>query len=128
MNVKGLRWVGICSSNVGASVDFYTTVLGLAVKRRGTLPANASDSEYVELRLLNGDCVELFDCNLPERELFAGPVIGFEVEDVAAARTEMEDRGVEFLRPTAVATNCAWAYFRTPDGHVCQLMSVRKQQ
>lgn len=128
MKVKGLRWVGICSRNVGASVDFYTKTLGLGINSRGKLPADGEEAEYVELLLPNGDYVELFDRSLPERELFEGPVIGFEVEDVAAARTEMEAGGVEFLRPTAVGTNCAWAYFRTPDGHVCQLMSSRKRE
>ena len=76
--------------------------------------------------LPSGDVVELFDDNLPERLLFERPVLGFEVDNVVEAREEMEARGIAFLQPTSRGTGGEWAYFRTPDGNVCQIMGKKR--
>jgi len=51
-----------------------------------------------------------------------GPVAGFRVDDVAAARAEMEGAGVEFLDPEVQKWNgSSWSHFRAPDGNVYQI-------
>ncbi len=125
MELKELRWVGICTPNLDQAVDYYKGVLGMSVRNRGFIPGEPVDCEYVEMIMPNGDMLELFDHNLPERELFDRPVFGFEVDDVASAREEMMSRGVKFLRPTAQGSDIEWAYFQAPDGNVCQIMGSR---
>jgi hypothetical protein len=46
-----------------------------------------------ELELSNGDFVEVFGETVSERDLFGAPVVGFQVEHVASARSEMEGKG-----------------------------------
>ena len=43
--------------------------------------------------------------------------IAFHVDDVAAARAELEDKGVEFLGETFDTSVCHMAFFRDPDGN-----------
>jgi hypothetical protein len=46
------------------------------------------------------------------------PVIQFQVDDVVAARREMEQKGIAFIGDTYHSEGEGWAYFRAPDGHV----------
>ena len=48
----------------------------------------------------------------------ACPVLAFQVEDVRAARKELESRGVEFVTDVDGNESEAWAYFRGPDGYL----------
>jgi predicted enzyme related to lactoylglutathione lyase len=43
------------------------------------------------------------------------------VADVAAARTELEAKGVEFLAETMDSGVCHMAFFRDPDGNALML-------
>jgi len=43
--------------------------------------------------------------------------IALHVDDVEAARTELETRGVEFAGPTMDSGVCHMAFFRDPDGN-----------
>jgi len=47
------------------------------------------------------------------------PVPGFLVDDVAAARAELESEGIEFIGPVHDSDDGnAWPHFRPPDGRV----------
>jgi catechol 2,3-dioxygenase-like lactoylglutathione lyase family enzyme len=124
MIVKGIHWVGICAADGGATARFYRDVLGLAVRGEG-VQADPADggARFVELAAANGDFVEVFDAGLADRDLFRTPVVGFLVEDVGAARREMEGKGVAFLGPVGRGGWWEWSYFRAPGGHVHQLMA-----
>jgi catechol 2,3-dioxygenase-like lactoylglutathione lyase family enzyme len=122
MRVKGIAWVGVCTTDWDRTVAFYRDVLGFSMRREGLLSVAAGDVRCAELALPNGNFVEIFDENLAERDLFAAPVVGFLVEDVAAARSEMAEKGVSFIGPVYRGVNWEWSYFRSPEGHVYQLM------
>jgi catechol 2,3-dioxygenase-like lactoylglutathione lyase family enzyme len=124
MVVKGIQWVGLCTSHWDATVAFYRDVLGLSLRNEGvqTDPADAG-VRFAELAAANGDFVEVFSGDLGDRELFRAPMVGFLVEDVGSARLEMEGKGVVFVGPVGRGGRWEWSYFRSPAGHVHQLMA-----
>src|SRR5262249_30636917 len=126
MKVKGIKWVGVCTTDWDRTVAFYRDVLGLSLRSEGLLSVAQEEVRCAELALPDGDFVELFDDRIAERDLFAAPIVGFLVEDVAAARGEMEEKGVPFIGPVYRGVNWEWSYFRSPEGHVYQLMAELK--
>lgn len=59
----------------------------------------------------------------------ACPVLAFQVEDVRAARKELESRGPEFVTDVEGNESEVWAYFRGPDGYLYELwQSTRPSQ
>jgi hypothetical protein len=70
----------------------------------------------------NGDRFEIFGANSPYNPFMTQPVIGFSVDDLAAARAELEQRGIEFIEPIQKLKNGnAWCHFRGPDGFLYSL-------
>ena len=47
--------------------------------------------------------------------------LGFQVDDVGAAQSELEPTGVEFVTDVWGDESEAWTYFRGPDSHVYEL-------
>ena len=77
---------------------------------------------FVVMDLSNGDRVEVFGDESTYNTFFTNPVAGFLVDDIAAARAEMESQGIEFIGPTDVVEDgYAWAHFRAPDGFIYEL-------
>jgi hypothetical protein len=102
-------------------------VLGLTVQTEGTRPTpGGQDAHWVEMATASGALVEAFDQNPPERALFHVPVIGFLVDDVASARAELENKGVNFIGSVGRGTAWEWSYFRSPEGYVYQIMAELK--
>lgn len=116
MEIKGLVWVGTATDRYEETVAFFRDVLGLS-------PFHASDHLTV-LKAVSGDWVEVFG---PGHEHFSefdrGPVVEFLVEDLEAAREELEGRGVEFLHANHSWGDFAWAHFRGPDGSIYGITS-----
>lgn len=124
MRVMGIHWVGIVAADWNATVGFYRDVLGLSVRNEGVQPGPADAGvRFLEMEAGNGDFIEVFGAGLADRDLFQAPMVGFLVEDVGAARAEMEGKGVVFLGPVGRGGRWEWTYFRTPGGHVHQLMA-----
>jgi hypothetical protein len=123
VKVKGIKWVGTCAGDWDTAVAFYRDVLGLSVRSEGWLSGAQSGVRCAELALPDGDFVEVFGENISERDLFGAPVVGFLVEAVAPARSEMEGKGVSFIGPVYRGANWEWSYFRSPEGHVYQIMA-----
>jgi hypothetical protein len=48
------------------------------------------------------------------------------VEDVRAAKGELEARGVEFVTDVEGTESEAWAYFRGPDGYLYELWQTAR--
>lgn len=127
MIVKGIKWVGICTADWNKTIAFYRDVLGFSLRGEGLLSGSEGTAvRCAELALVNGDFVEVFDEAIGERDLFKGPVIGFLVEDVTTARREMEGKGAAFVGPVYRGTNWEWSYFRSPEGHVYEIMAELK--
>lgn len=124
MLVKGIHWVGVCATDWDAAVAFYRDVLGLTLRGEGVQSAPEDvGARFAELRAANGDFVEVFGDGLAARELFTSPMAGFLVDDVAAARAEMESKGAVFIGPIGRGGRFEWTYFRSPTGHVHQLLA-----
>jgi catechol 2,3-dioxygenase-like lactoylglutathione lyase family enzyme len=124
MVVKGIHWVGICAADWDATIAFYRDVLGLSVRTEGVQSGTPDDGvRFTELAAANGDFVEVFGRDLADRALFTSPMVGFLVEDVSSARREMERKGAIFLGPVGHGGEWEWSYFRSPGGHVHQLMA-----
>ena len=111
MHILKLAWVGTRTDNFGPTVDFFQDVLGLTPDF--DLPG------FQVLKLPDGSKVEVFgpDTDM-NRHFTTGPVVGFLVDDVNAAASELRARGVEILHTAEDENGNAWVHFRAPDGNV----------
>jgi catechol 2,3-dioxygenase-like lactoylglutathione lyase family enzyme len=116
--VTGVDYVGIPSNDLDKARDFYENVLGLEPSSVWQRPGeNAVGAEFetgtVTIALIN--CPGL---NIPFN---ANPApLALQVEDVAAARAELESRGVTFGADLDSGV-CHMAHFRDPDGNALML-------
>jgi catechol 2,3-dioxygenase-like lactoylglutathione lyase family enzyme len=113
--IRGLGWAGTRTDRFAETTAFFRDVLGLHV-------AHASDHQVVFS--LPGDALlEVFGPGDPDHDHFStGPVVGFFVDDIEAARDELERAGVELLGPLGGTRETGrWAHFRAPDGNVYEL-------
>jgi catechol 2,3-dioxygenase-like lactoylglutathione lyase family enzyme len=114
MQVKGIIWLGVRTGNFDAMVSLYRDIMGLKVSHQ--------EPGFAVMDLPNGDLVEVFADDSPHNMFFTHPVAGFLVDDIDAARAEMEAQGIEFIGPTEVMEDgYAWAHFRAPDGFIYEL-------
>lgn len=115
MEIKGLTWLGTRTDAAPRLEHFYETVLGLTpIFRR------AGQAVY---SLPDGSLVEVFGAEDPDHPHFTtGPVVGFEVEDIEAASSELAHAGVELIGPVGgEAGEWRWQHFRGPDGAIYEL-------
>jgi catechol 2,3-dioxygenase-like lactoylglutathione lyase family enzyme len=121
VHVKGIRWVGVGTGDVGTMRAFATDVLGLR--------AVAEQEDFVELAMADGSKLELFGpaAVVDTPWMFtANPVVaGFVVDDLEAARAELEQApGVELLGEASIMPDgYGWQPFRAPDGRVYELVA-----
>jgi catechol 2,3-dioxygenase-like lactoylglutathione lyase family enzyme len=120
MHIKGFSWVGYRTEDIDAATRFFGEVLGLPVLRR------SDKSKVIAFSFPSGQTLEVCWPGSRYYALQAQPVLALDVEDITAARAELEAAGIEFLTeistlPGGQAPGFAWCYFRGPDGHVFQL-------
>jgi predicted enzyme related to lactoylglutathione lyase len=113
--VTGVDFVSVPTQNLGAAVNFYRDVLGLEQSKMwqmgGQEPLGAEfETGTVTIALM--DCEKLGIPFQPNKV-----PIAFHVEDVEAARAELESRGVEFRGDTIDSGVCHQALFEDPDGN-----------
>lgn len=114
MHVKGIVWLGTHTSKFDAMLHLYQNVMGMKLTHQ--------EPGFVVLDLPNGDKVELFGEESSYNREFTHPVAGFLVDDIEAARAEMEAVGVEFIGPIErTEDGYAWSHFRAPDGFLYEL-------
>lgn len=118
MRVRGIRWLHAPTARYAESVAFARDVLGLT-------PVEEND-EVAVFRTEDGDIVEVFGQRgiAKDHAFMRGPVAGFEVDDVASARAELEAKGIQFIGPLNRHGSGAWTYFLAPDGHVYELTTA----
>ncbi len=118
MRILGYSWMGIYAEDFEAAISFFAKKLGLPLEWR------EQDTDFAAFRLPSG---QLFEVCGPRwaatHEEYNGvhpttsPILGFEVEDVEAAREELMRRGVEFVTEAVDwGGGAASAKFRGPDG------------
>lgn len=113
--VTGVDFVSIPTKDFEATRAFYADVLGLEPssvwQRPGHDPVGAEfENGTVTLALLNSAALGLeFRPNVAP--------IALRVDDVEAARAELESRGVTFTADSLDSGVCHQAFFQDPDGN-----------
>jgi predicted enzyme related to lactoylglutathione lyase len=113
--VTGVDFVSVATSDFEAAMEFYGTVLGLPCSAQyGRAPGAEFETGNLTLQVIDSQAMglEYRPNNHP---------IALHVEDVEAARAELESRGVPFNGDTIDSGVCHMAIFRDPDGNVLML-------
>ena len=106
--IEGLDFIGVPSRDAERTRIFYVETLGLRPDERTRFEFWAGDTCFGIWE------PERFGMEFaPQRQ--AHPAL--HVADVAAARAELEAKGVEFLGETFDTGVCHMAFFRDPDGN-----------
>jgi catechol 2,3-dioxygenase-like lactoylglutathione lyase family enzyme len=113
--VTGTDFVTIGTRDIEKAVAFYRDVLGLEqAKQWGSMPAYEFETGNLTIALMQTDAfgIEFQPTTVP---------IALRVDDVEAARAELESKGVEFKGETIDSGVCHQAIFEDPDGNVLDL-------
>ena len=114
MHIKGYSWLGVGTDNFDKTLSFFADVLGLQT-------AVVEDRGVAILKVAEGQVLEIFGPGTEGRKLTSPPVLAFEVDDVAAAREELLQNGVEILGDIGSWNGFEWLKFRGPEGHIFAL-------
>ena len=115
MQVEQVDFVSVPTRDMSRALAFYREVLGLP------------ESEYSEGEDENGNDMELtagqvtLDIFDPTSFAPSPAGVALRVADVAAARAELEAKGVEFQGETFDTGVCHMAFFNDPDGNALML-------
>jgi catechol 2,3-dioxygenase-like lactoylglutathione lyase family enzyme len=110
--VKGTDFITIATRDYDTAAKFYGEVLGLPFgKRWGNMPAGEFETGNLTLALMQVDAfgIDFQPNNVP---------IEFHVDDVEAARAQLEAQGVEFRGEILDSGVCHQTFFSDPDGNV----------
>ena len=117
--VTGVDFVSVPTRDLDVAMDFYGSTLGLprsSVYQRGTTAPVGAEFETGDLTLSvvvsETLGIEFQPTNVP---------IALHVEDIEAARAELESRGVSFKADTLDTGVCFMAFFGDPDGNALML-------
>jgi catechol 2,3-dioxygenase-like lactoylglutathione lyase family enzyme len=109
--ITGTDFITVSTQNYDAAAEFYGNILGLKFRKRwGNMPAGEFETGNLTIAIMQSDAfgVEFRTNNHP---------IEFRVDDVAAARAELESRGVEFRGEILDSGVCHQTFFADPDGN-----------
>jgi predicted enzyme related to lactoylglutathione lyase len=112
VNVTGVDFIAIPTQDFDRAEGFYGDVLGLErSKQWGDMPAREFETGSLTIAIMQSDAF-----GIPFSP-HSHPV-ALQVDDVEAARKELEEQGVEFLADTMDSGVCHMAHFKDPDGNV----------
>jgi predicted enzyme related to lactoylglutathione lyase len=113
--VTRVDFVGIPTRDLDRAVEFYGTTLGIPMSRH-VPERNFAEFETgnLTLNLMNAEKMGLE--HHPVRN-----AVALHVDDVAAARSDLEAKGVEFAMDTFDTGVCHMAFFTDPDGNALML-------
>jgi catechol 2,3-dioxygenase-like lactoylglutathione lyase family enzyme len=109
--VTGVDFLTVFVTDYPAAVKFYGDLLGLEHSvDYGKIPGGEVETGSLTLQLMDAAAIG--------REFKpSGHPIALHVEDVEAARAELESKGVEFHGETLDSGVCHMAFFSDPDGN-----------
>jgi predicted enzyme related to lactoylglutathione lyase len=113
--ITRVDFIGIPTRDLDRAVEFYGTTLGIPMSRH--IPErNFAEFETgnLTLNLMNAEKMGL------EHHAVRNAV-ALHVDDVAAAREQLEAAGVEFTMDTFDTGVCHMAFFTDPDGNALML-------
>jgi predicted enzyme related to lactoylglutathione lyase len=109
--VTGVDFIAIPTRDFDNADEFYGTVLGLErSKRWGDMPAGEFETGTLTIAVMQSDAFGL------EFQPHTHPV-ALHVEDVHAARADLEAKGITFAGDTMDSGVCYMAHFKDPDGN-----------
>jgi catechol 2,3-dioxygenase-like lactoylglutathione lyase family enzyme len=109
--ITGTDFITVATRDYDRAAEFYGEVLGLPFRKRwGNMPAGEFETGNLTIAVMQSDAfgVEFQTNNHP---------IEFRVDDVAAARAELESRGIEFKGEILDSGVCHQSFFSDPDGN-----------
>jgi predicted enzyme related to lactoylglutathione lyase len=111
MNITGVDFAYIPTTDIDRAVAFYGTTLGLPESARyGQMPGVEFETGSLTLAVIQSEAFgQKFERN-PNG-------IALRVDDVPKAREELESKGVEFSADTIDSGVCHMAFFKDPDGN-----------
>jgi predicted enzyme related to lactoylglutathione lyase len=113
--VTGTDFVTVSARDFDTAVDFYENTLGLPLSvRYGQMPGAEFETGNLTIAVLKSEAFDI------EPRTNNHP-IALHVEDVAAARAELESRGVNFLGETIDTGVCHMAPFEDSEGNTLLL-------
>jgi predicted enzyme related to lactoylglutathione lyase len=115
MNITGVDFITIPTRDFEQASAFYGDVLGLERSIRwGQMPAGEFETGSLTIALMQSDAfgIQFAPHTHP---------IALHVDDVEAARAELEGKGVTFAAETMDSGVCHMAHFKDPDGNTLML-------
>jgi len=113
MQVERVDFVSFLTQDIARARHFYGDVLGLELESDGD-----NDMEFRAGQVT----LDVFDPSSIGQPFAPSPGgLALRVPDVAAARTELESKDVEFDGDTVDTGVCHMAFFRDPDGNALML-------
>jgi len=113
MQVERVDFVSFLTQDIPRAKRFYTEILGLEIETEGK-----SDMEF----RCGQVTLDIFDPSSIGQPFAVSPAgLSLRVPDVAAARSELEAKGVEFDGETLDTGVCHMAFFHDPDGNALML-------
>ena len=111
MQVTGVDFITVPTQDFEKADAFYAEVLGLErSKQWGDMPAREYETGSLTIAVMQSDAFGV------EFDPHSHP-IALHVDDVDAARKELEEKGVEFTGETMDSGVCFMAHFADPDGN-----------
>jgi predicted enzyme related to lactoylglutathione lyase len=111
MKITGVDFITVPTRDFERASEFYGNVLGLSCSVRwGEMPAAEFETGTLTIAVMQSDAFGI------EFERHSHP-IALHVEDVHAARAELEAQGVTFASETIDSGVCHMAHFKDPDGN-----------
>ncbi|HEX2359188.1 MAG TPA: VOC family protein [Solirubrobacterales bacterium] len=113
--VTGVDFVTVPTKDYERAAKFYGEVLGLPFSKRwGEMPAGEFETGNLTIAVMESEAFGL------EFAPHTHP-IAFRVDDVEAARAELESKGVAFKGETIDSGVCLQAIFEDPDGNMLDI-------
>lgn len=113
MQVERVDFVSVLTQDIARAKAFYSGTLGLELESEGE-----SDLEF----RCGQVTLDVFDPSSIGQAFAPSPAgLALRVDDVDAAREELEGKGVSFDGDTIVTDVCKQAWFRDPDGNALML-------
>ena len=115
IGITGVDFATVFVKDYPAAIEFYCQTLGLEHSvDYGKIPGGEVETGNLTLQVLDSAAIG--------REFQpSGHPLALHVEDVEAARAELESKGVKFLAETMDSGVCHMAHFTDPDGNALML-------
>ena len=111
--LKWPTWVGVVVDDLEAQRRFWGDLLGV--------PEDHSGTDFVAFDLGDDRSFELIERSAEPQYDRLRFQVGFDVENIEAAREELIRRGGEQITEIFPDEESPWAYFRDPEGNVFEI-------